>query len=136
MEGKHDGISWNLMAIGQYSAALAYKAESFGVIPSDMKRMVWKIWAPPESKHFSWLALQNRLWTADRLEKRGWPNCGLCPLGKRTTESVDHLFVHCHFTMRIWGFSRIGSGSPLANPFSQRVVAPYDRFILAQPQSN
>jgi hypothetical protein len=70
------------------------------------------LWARPRKDHhyiltrkcknYAWLALQNRLWTADRLEKRGWPNCGLCPLCKQTMKSANHLFVHCRFTRRIW----------------------------------
>jgi hypothetical protein len=39
---------------------------------------------------------------ADRLQKRGWDNCGLCPLCKQTEESSNHIFVHCRFTIRIW----------------------------------
>jgi hypothetical protein len=36
------------------------------------------------------------------LRKRGWGNCGLCPLCKQTEENNNHLFVHCRFTVRIW----------------------------------
>jgi hypothetical protein len=36
------------------------------------------------------------------LRKRGWNNCGLCPFCKQTEESNNHLFFHCHFTVRIW----------------------------------
>jgi hypothetical protein len=50
--------------------------------------------------------LQNRLWTADRLRRRGWENCGLWPLCKQTKETNNHLFVHCHFTARIWELLR------------------------------
>ena len=60
-------------------------------------------WAPPKVKFFTWLAIQNRIWTADRLEKRGWPNCGLCALCRRGQESVDHLFYKCRFSIRLWG---------------------------------
>jgi hypothetical protein len=67
---------------------------------------VWKVWAPPKVKFFAWLAMQNRVWTADRLAKRGWPNCGLCPLCKQVQESVDHLIFQCRVTVRIWGMIR------------------------------
>ena|ERR1041385_5935064 len=43
-----------------------------------------------------------RIWTADRLAKRGWPNCGLCPLCKQSQESAAHLFFRCRFTIRVW----------------------------------
>jgi hypothetical protein len=40
------------------------------------------------------------------LRKRGWENCGLCPLCKQTEETNNHLFVHCRFTARIWELLR------------------------------
>ena len=69
---------------------------------SNVYKTVWKAWAPPKVNFFAWLATQNRIWTADRLQRRGWPNCGVCPLCRQTTESVNHLFIHCRFTKRIW----------------------------------
>jgi hypothetical protein len=36
----------------------------------------------------AWFALRNRLWTAKRLQTRGWPNCGLRLLYKQT---IDRL---------------------------------------------
>jgi hypothetical protein len=42
------------------------------------------------------------VWTADRLEKRGWPNFGLCKLYNQTQEKVAHFFFHCRFTIRVW----------------------------------
>uniref|UniRef100_A0A453GU55 Reverse transcriptase zinc-binding domain-containing protein n=1 Tax=Aegilops tauschii subsp. strangulata TaxID=200361 RepID=A0A453GU55_AEGTS len=67
-----------------------------------MDQMVWKAWAPSKVKFFAWLALQDRLWHADRLEKRGWPNCGPCPLCRRVQECGPHLFFRCRFTLRLW----------------------------------
>jgi hypothetical protein len=64
--------------------------------------MVWKAWATPKVKFFSWLAIRNRIWTVDRLEKRVWDNCGLCQLYKQTQESAAHLFFQCQFTKRLW----------------------------------
>jgi len=46
---------------------------------SDMPRLVWRNWAPPKCKFFAGLVLQNRIYAADRLVKRGWPNQGTCP---------------------------------------------------------
>ena len=74
--------------------------------------MVWKAWAPPKLKFFAWLALQDRIWTADRLEKRGWPNCGPCPLCKREQEMGIHLFVKC--------LTRLGSGDQSSRGLGSR----------------
>ena len=60
------------------------------------------VWTPPKVKFFAWLATRNRIWTADRLTRRGWQNCGLCPLCQRVQENGAHLFYKCRFTLRIW----------------------------------
>lgn len=56
-----DGIRWKFTADGCYSAATAYRMQFAGLIKSAMPQMVWKIWAPPKIKFFSWLALQDRI---------------------------------------------------------------------------
>jgi hypothetical protein len=111
-----DDITWKLTASGQYSTASAYKMQFHGLIESTMFKMVWKAWAPPKVKNHAWIALQNRLWTADRLRKRGWENCGPCPLCKQTEETNDHLFVHCRFTIRIWGLIKDWMGLEEVHP--------------------
>ena len=51
---------------------------------------------------FSWLAIQNRMWTADRLATRGWPHNSSCVLCRATQETGIHLFADCRFAKRIW----------------------------------
>lgn len=102
-EGIEDDITWKHSASGLYSAASAYKAQFLGLTRSPMLSTVWKAWAPPKIKFYAWLAMQNRVWTADRLAKRGWPNCGPCPLCQQVPESIDHILFKCRFTIRIWG---------------------------------
>jgi hypothetical protein len=46
--------------------------------------------------------LQNRLWTADRLLLRQWPNEYFCPLGVRNLETIRHLHMECPFTQPAW----------------------------------
>ena len=97
----HDTIIWKLSPNGEYSAKSAYKAQFMGAILTPMNKVIWKVWAPPKVKFFAWLAIQNRVWTTDRLERRGMQNCGLCPLCKREFESAAHLFYRCRYTMRL-----------------------------------
>ena len=101
-EHAEDDITWKHSNDGIYLASSTYKAQFLGLILSPMDFMVWKAWAPPKVKFFSWLALQDRIWTADRLARRGWPNCGLCQLCKREQESGVHLFFKCRYTLRLW----------------------------------
>ena len=97
-----DSIIWKFTKDGVYSASWAYKAQFEGLTTSDLVHSVWTVWAPPRCKFFSWLVLQDRIWTSNRLSRRGWPNCGLCPLCKQTQETAAHLLFQCRYTMRIW----------------------------------
>ena len=72
-----------------------------GTLYSPMDHMVWKA-CPPKVKFFAWLAIQDRIWTDDRLGRRGWANCGLCQLCKREQETGPHLFFKCRYTLRLW----------------------------------
>lgn len=96
-----DSIIWKLTNNGAYSCSLAYNAQFAGTIRSCMDSIVWKDWAPPKCKLFSWLIIQNRVWTADRLAKRGWPNGRVCPLCRRHDETASHLLFKCRFSIRI-----------------------------------
>ena len=111
-EDIEDDISWKLTASGEYSAKTAYEVQFLGSSSSIIYKPVWKAWAPPKVKFFAWLATQNRIWTADRLAKRGWPNCGACPLCKQTTETGIHLFINCRVTKRIWACVKDWAGIP------------------------
>jgi hypothetical protein len=64
--------------------------------------MVWKVWAPSRCKFFLWLMVQNRIWTADRLLMREWPNEYFCLLCRRNLEIVQHLFIECPIIRQIW----------------------------------
>ena len=69
----------------------------------------------PHGREFSWLAIHNRIWTADRLQKRGRPNCGLCPLCKQTQETTAQLFFQCRFAKRVWRLIKEWLRLPLLN---------------------
>ena len=42
-----------------------------GLSGNDLVPNVWKIWAPPKCKIFTWLAIQYMLWTLDRRARHG-----------------------------------------------------------------
>jgi hypothetical protein len=98
----HDSIVWKVSTSGSYSSASAYKAHFTGSTVSTMNGTIWKVWAPPKCKFFSWLILQNRVWTADRLHRRGWPNCGNCLLCNSAPETAAHLMFKCRYSRRVW----------------------------------
>jgi hypothetical protein len=107
---------WKLANDGIYSTKTAYMAQFSGLSRSSLQVSVWKAWAPPKCKFFAWLVNQNRIWTADRLQRRGWPNCDRCPLCKQVQESAAHLLFQCRFSIRIWNevFAWLGMHIPTA----------------------
>ena len=101
-EDQPDSISWILAEDGCYSAKSAYRLQFEGQIRSSMPEQVWKVWAPAKCRFFAWLLLQNRLWCADRLMQRRWPNCYFCPLCVRNLETAMHLFFECPYAKLMW----------------------------------
>ena len=105
-----DTILWKLNNNGLFSSQSAYKMQFLVHTSSTMPALVWKSWAPPKYKIFTWLILQNRIWTADRLTRRGWPNCGRCKLCNQVQETSPHLLFQCRFTTRIWSLLKTWLG--------------------------
>ena len=64
---------WKLEASGIFSTRSAYKNFFVGAITFEPWKKVWKTWAPGKCKTFVWLAIRNRCWTADRLQKKRPP---------------------------------------------------------------
>ncbi|KAK1652343.1 hypothetical protein QYE76_070148 [Lolium multiflorum] len=100
--GTDDSVVWTLTLNGCYSAKSAYKAQFMAALPCPFGNIVWKTWAPPKCRFFAWLAVQNRLWTADRLAKRGWPHPTTCQLCRCCPETARHLLFESRFSKRIW----------------------------------
>jgi hypothetical protein len=102
MHNTPDLIKWKFTMSGQYTTQSAYQAQFYGSTCRNFNSIIWRAWAPPKCKFFSWLAVQNRVWTADRLARRGWPHNPRCVLCASCPESGLHLFAECCFTRHIW----------------------------------
>ena len=92
---------WKPEASGLFSTRSAYRSFFFiGSITFEPWNKVRKSWAPGKCKTFVWLAIRNRCWTTDRLQKRGLPHPEHCPLrsgGKNST-----LLISCVFARQFW----------------------------------
>jgi hypothetical protein len=110
---QEDQIIWILESSGEYSARSAYTIQFSGQMLSNFPKLVWAPWAPPRCKFFLWLLLQNRVWTAARLQLRGWKNNYFCALCERSLETSAHLFIECPFSRKVWEL--VASWSNCAN---------------------
>lgn len=87
---------------GEYSAKSAYQFQFNGMVLSPSTKLSWEEWASANCKIFSWLVLQNRVWTANQLQIRRWPNNYFCQLCFQNLETVNHLLFECPISKQIW----------------------------------
>jgi hypothetical protein len=97
-----DNVVWRWTPTGQYSASSAYKAFHAGLPLFPCGKTIWKTWAPGKCKIHIWLAMQCRLWIADRMRRRGISSHTSCPLCEQDLETADHLAVGCVFAREVW----------------------------------
>jgi hypothetical protein len=101
-DSREDEIFWTRTSSGEYMAKSAYFMQFDGGVQSRFPVDVWNVWAPSRCKFFLWLMLQNRVWTADRLMQRKWPNQYFCPFCIRNLETIAHLFTECPMVWQLW----------------------------------
>jgi len=93
---------WKFESSGFFSSRSAYKAFFVGAIKFEPWKRLWKSWAPNKCKIFLWLAIHNRCWTADCLQKRGLPHPDRCPLCDQEEENIQHILTSCVFARQFW----------------------------------
>ena len=94
--------SWRLEGSGQFTSKSAYLAFFNGSTTFEPWLRIWKTWDPGKCKVFLWLAIRNRCWTADRLQKRGLPHPDKSVLCDQEVETVQHILTSCVFAHDFW----------------------------------
>ena len=113
---QEDQIKWKLTSTGMYTVASTYRAQFLGNIKVKKPQAFWKTWAPPKCKFFAWLVTRNRVWTSDKLQRRGWPHNPSCPLCRSAPETALHLLADCRFTIRLWSQIASWIAQPTIHP--------------------
>lgn len=66
-------------------------------------RQLWKTFAPPKAKHFYWLDMYGRCWTAKRRRRHGLQDSDDCALCGQHPEMIEHhLLLGCVFSRQLW----------------------------------
>ena len=103
-----DVFVWNLHRSGSFTVRSMYlNLIQEGVLPT--KNPLWKIRVPLKIKIFLWYLQKGVTLTKDNLAKRNWQGsvkCCFC----NSLETIQHLFIDCHFARFIWNTVHITFG--------------------------
>jgi hypothetical protein len=81
-----DRITWKLCNNGAYTSKSDYQAFFSGMTLEMAASQLWSAGAPLLHKLHMWLLLKNRLWTADRIARRGLEHLGMHLVLSRTRD--------------------------------------------------
>lgn len=84
---------------GKFNIKQAYKMLQGENQRVNWKRLMCNNQATPKSKFILWLALHNRLATADRLSTWNVPRRTICSLCDCANENTQHLFFACTYAV-------------------------------------
>ena len=101
LNDREDEIIWKYTADGQYSAKSVYDVQFRGSYCGFQPQRVWKAYAEPKHKFFTWLLIQEKVLTADLMQQRHWPCNPVCQLCKLEPETATHLCLHCPFAQQV-----------------------------------
>ncbi|KAG7560036.1 Reverse transcriptase zinc-binding domain, partial [Arabidopsis thaliana x Arabidopsis arenosa] len=84
-----------------------YSKDTWHLIRQVKPKCSWYkgVWFPnstPKHAFITWIAINNRLATGDRLIKWNASSNGSCVLCGQGVETRDHLFFSCHYSSQVW----------------------------------
>jgi hypothetical protein len=130
-----DQITWRWTSDGNYTAKSAYVAQFKGSYCSFGPTALWRAHVEGKHKFLTWLLVQEKLLTADKIQARNWqcnPSCALC---NAEQETAVHLCLHCSFVMQIWELVRVWSRGSISIPSQEASVEEWWCDTLAvQPK--
>lgn len=98
MRAGYSGRKWTADQNKGYSPASGYKWLRGAMVDVWWSRWVWCRGSIPKHSFMSWLAIQDRLKTRDRLSRFGIGKETSCVLCLTKEESCEHLFFECEYS--------------------------------------
>lgn len=101
MPPNYDSCKWTLTQNGVFSISSLWEQLRTKFPLVSWNHIVWFPSHIPKGSLITWIAIQNRLSTEDRLVLFGIKNTSCCSFCF-DEESHDHLFFNCPFTKQVW----------------------------------
>nr|CAN81329.1 hypothetical protein VITISV_039333 [Vitis vinifera] len=99
---EEDAVYWKGGRNGQFKVKEAYNLVVNTVANNFPKSNIWVDKVPTKILFFAWEATWGKVFTLDRLQKRGWQLPNLCFLCGCEEESVNHILIHCIVAKVLW----------------------------------
>lgn len=105
LSGK-DTLRWSPTYNGQFSVKSDYKCivkEIYGGEASNFPwKSLWKLDVPQKIKHFLWKCMNDCVSVRSKLARYVDSISNVCPLCEHEEETINHLFIDCEVTKRLW----------------------------------
>ncbi|CAN0904416.1 hypothetical protein LINGRAHAP2_LOCUS23081, partial [Linum grandiflorum] len=116
-------VGWPLAHSGVFSISslmhfLSY--QKFIGNPSFPSDSIWIAPIPSKIQCFCWQVFLKKIATVDNLQRRGIPLVNRCVLCGCAAESVNHIFIKCKFSSKVW--NKVSSVLSFRGPFLPDVV--------------
>ncbi|CAN1816105.1 hypothetical protein LINPERHAP1_LOCUS27662 [Linum perenne] len=98
-------VIWPLDASGLFSVTslrMALIKERYIGVPQFPTHTIWCSTVPSKIICFCWRVYFKKIATIDNLQRKGLQLVNRCALCLSHLESVDHIFLHCDYSIRIW----------------------------------
>jgi len=112
---ENDKLVWMHTKTGEYSVKSGYfvfrkasvitqdnQATSSYQASPNLWKNIWQSTIPPRTRIFLWNACNNALATKENLHHRKIVPSPLCPLCKKEAETLEHTFLLCPWTVKVW----------------------------------
>jgi len=104
LSNSEDKLIWAPDTQGKFSVGIAYRNSQRTHTQSSYWpwKMIWKVKVPFKVACFTWLLAKQVVLTQDNRMKKGLDLCSRCFFCECETETINHLFLHCKETMKLW----------------------------------
>ncbi|WMV38217.1 hypothetical protein MTR67_031602 [Solanum verrucosum] len=101
---REDKLLWAPDTQGRFSVGTAYRNSQRTHTQSSYWpwKMIWKVKVPFKVACFTWLLAKQVVLTQDNRMKKGLDLCSRCFFCECETETINHLFLHCKETVKLW----------------------------------
>jgi hypothetical protein len=102
LNDQKDSITWKWIANGKFSVASTYNCQFLGSMVFFSPSAIWRATYEPKCRFFGWLAMHNKVLTADNMLKKNWTCDPVCQLYSCLEESTPHLLTRCNYSEATW----------------------------------